>query len=315
MGNFHSYISHNFPPKPTYSIDQIPDLTGQVIIVTGSNAGIGKLVVEQLLKNNAKVYMAARSQERAEAAIKELKEKTGKEAIFLKLDLSNLTTIRSTVEDFLSKETQLHVLMNNAGVAGPPKNALTTQGYDLQFGTNTLGHFYFTTLLIPILTSTAKTTPDHKVRVVHTSSWAYHYYPKMNYNSFKDGPARSKMDGFALYAQSKTGNILFSNELAKRYGDQGIVSISIHPGSVRSELQRTLPLGIKQLVQYVLFYPTELGALTPLYAATAPECADYNGLYITAWARLDRSEPNPEASDPAEARQLWEYMEEQVKDY
>ncbi|KAE9399448.1 DUF221-domain-containing protein [Gymnopus androsaceus JB14] len=332
MGKFPSYISHNFPPTPTYSIDQIPDLTGQVIIATGSNTGIGKLVVEQLLKNNAKVYMAVRSQEKALAAIKELKEKTGKEAIFLKLDLSDLTTIRSTVEDFLSKETQLHVLMNNAGVSGPPNNAVTAQGYELRFGTNTLGHFYFTTLLFPILASTAKTTPGHKVRVVHTSSWAHHHYPKMNYSSFKDGPARNKMDWLALYGQSKTGNILFSNELAKRYGDQGIVSISIHPGSVRTELNRSLPLVMRSIMEYALFYPTALGALTPLYAATAPECADYNGLvcssllvdfhsptsctqYITAWARLDRSEPNPQVSDPAEARQLWEYMEEQVKDY
>ncbi|KIK55269.1 hypothetical protein GYMLUDRAFT_47991 [Collybiopsis luxurians FD-317 M1] len=180
------YISHNLPPKPTWSFDQIPDLTGQVIIVTGSNTGIGKVVIEQLLKHNAKVYMAARNQEKAEAAIKELKEKTsGKEAIFLKLDLSDLTTIRLTMEEFLQLtiiQTQKgnHVLINNAGVAAPIDH-VTAQGFDMQFGVSTLGHFYLTKLLLPILTSTAETTPTKQVRVVHVSSYAHHFFPKLDF--------------------------------------------------------------------------------------------------------------------------------------
>ncbi|KAF9039407.1 hypothetical protein BDP27DRAFT_1244880, partial [Rhodocollybia butyracea] len=274
------------PARPTWHTDHIPDLSGQVIIVTGSNTGIGKVTVKELLKHNAKVYMAVRSREKAEAAIKDLKKETGKEAIFLKLDLGDLTTIKLLSRIFSSQnETHLHVLINNAGVAAPPRDMLTSQGYDLQFGVNTLGrpfrHFYFTTLLLPILTSTAQTTPDKKVRVVHVSSYAHHFYAKLDFNSFKDGPARRRMGIWLCMDRAKRrGNILLSNELARRYGDQGIVSIS-SPGSVRSELQRygLAPYGV------YLFYPVELGSLTPLYAATAPECAEYNGEYLSPWAR------------------------------
>ncbi|KAE9390280.1 NAD(P)-binding protein [Gymnopus androsaceus JB14] len=314
MGN---WISLNFPPKAEFSVDQIPDLTGQVMIVTGANTGVGKAIAQELLKHNAKVYIAARSQEKAEAAIKELKTKTGKEAIFLKLDLSDLRTIKPTVEKFLSKETQLHVLINNAGVGQPPKDMLTAQGFDLQFGTNTLGHFYFTMLLLPTLISTAKATPGNKgkVRVVNVSSYAHHSFPKMKYETFKDGPERSKMSKMSLYGQSKTGNILFSNELAKRYGDQGIVSISVHPGNIRSDFNRHAPALLVKLVSPLILYPIELGVLTPLYAATAPECAQHNGRYLTAWARYVSSEPDPKTRDPADAKALWDYMEEQVKDY
>ncbi|KIK55257.1 hypothetical protein GYMLUDRAFT_47986 [Collybiopsis luxurians FD-317 M1] len=309
------YISHNLPPKPTWSFDQIPDLTGQVIIVTGSNTGIGKVVAEQLLKHNAKVYIAVRSQEKAEAAIEELKEKTGKEAIFLKLDLSDLTTIRQTVEEFLQMETKLHVLINNAGLSSPPIDQLTAQGFDMQFGVNTLGPFYFTKLLLPILKSTAETTPNKQVRVVNVSSYGHHFFPKLDFNTFKDSPARRKMRKIVLYGQSKTGNILFSNELAKRYGEKGIVSISLHPGSVRSELGRHGPALVIGFLYWALFYPVELGGLGPLYAATAPECSEYNGKYLTAWARYDPKEPNPKVRDPDLAKELWKYMEEQVKDY
>ncbi|KIK55256.1 hypothetical protein GYMLUDRAFT_264219 [Collybiopsis luxurians FD-317 M1] len=313
------YISHNLPQKPTWSFDQIPDLTGQVIIVTGSNTGIGKVVAEQLLKHNAKVYMAVRSQEKAEAAIEELKEKTGKEAIFLKLDLSDLTTIRHT-------ETKLHVLINNAGLFSPPIDQVTAQGFDMQFGVNTLGPFYFTQLLLPLLTATAETTPNKQVRVVNVSSYVHHFFPKLDFNTFKDSPARRKMRGILLYGQSKTaeflnpalfpfGNILFSNELAKRYGEKGIVSISLHPGNVRSELGRHGPALVMSFLYWALLYPGELGGLGPLYAATAPECSEYSGKYLTAWARYDLEEPNPKIRDPDLAKELWAYMEEQVKDY
>ncbi|KAF5377140.1 hypothetical protein D9757_008776 [Collybiopsis confluens] len=309
------YISHNFPPAPTWSPDRIPDLTGQVIIVTGSNTGIGKYVAEQLLRHNAKVYIAARSQERSEIAIKELKEKTGKEAVFLKLDLNDLATIRATVDEFLKKETQLHVLINNAGVYLSPMDQLTVQGFDKQFGVNTLGPFHFTKLLLPILTSTAQTTAIKQVRVVNIASYAQYFFPKVDFNTFKDGPARRRMEKSDLYAQSKNGNILFSSQLAERYGSQGIFSISLHPGSVRTELFREVPKFVAKLVNWILFYPVEFGGIGPLYAATAPECSKYNGKYLTAWARYDPDGPHKNLRDPQLAKQLWEYMEEQVKDY
>ncbi|KAK7435108.1 hypothetical protein VKT23_019801 [Stygiomarasmius scandens] len=133
-------INEVFPPKPTWSVDEIPDLTGQVIIVTGGNTGLGKLTVEALLNHNAKVYLAARSQSKASEAIQDLFNKTGNKAIsWLKLDLADLQSIKAAVTEFTSKENHLHVLFNNAGVMLPDIKDLTAQGYDLQFGTNVLG--------------------------------------------------------------------------------------------------------------------------------------------------------------------------------
>ncbi|KAF5377139.1 hypothetical protein D9757_008777 [Collybiopsis confluens] len=312
MGHF---ISHNFPPAPTWSPDKIPDLTGQVIIVTGSNTGIGKYVAEQLLRRNAKVYIAARSQEKSEIAIQELKEKTGKEAVFLKLDLNDLATIRHTVDEFLKKETQLHVLINNAGISSPPMDQLTAQGFDKQFGVNTLGPFHFTKLLLPILTSTAQTTATKQVRVVNVASYAQYFFPKVDFNTLKDGPARRRLARLQLYGQSKSGNILFSSELAERYGSQGVISISLHPGSIRTELSREAPKFIVMLLNWAILYPVEFGGIGPLYAATAPEGSEYNGKYLTAWARYDPDGPHKNLRDPQLAKELWAYMEEQVKDY
>jgi len=143
MGLVLSYLISSFPPASHFTVKDIPDLSGKVIIVTGANTGIGKETAKALLSHNAKVYIAARSKEKAEQAIADLKDQTGKEAIFLKLDLSDLNSVKAAAEEFQSQEKALHVLFNNAGVMMPPMDQLTTQGYDLQIGTNTLGPFYF----------------------------------------------------------------------------------------------------------------------------------------------------------------------------
>ncbi|KAF8659670.1 hypothetical protein AX16_001811, partial [Volvariella volvacea WC 439] len=138
MGQIVSGYRQGWPPASKFSVDDIPDLTGKVVIVTGGNTGIGKETVKALLAHNAKVYLAARSQEKASQAIKDLLQETGKEAIFLKLDLSDLKSIKRSAEEFQSKEKELHILFNNAGVMFPPVSEITTDGYDLQFGTNVL---------------------------------------------------------------------------------------------------------------------------------------------------------------------------------
>ena len=137
----------------------------------------------------------------------------------------------------------------------PPVDQLTADGYDLQFGTNCLGHFYFTKLLLPLMIESAKSSPDHKARVVNTSSSA-HMFTTLNFEAFKDGPQRKKMQKERLYCQSKfvcdsllllwyrwltdlhQGNVVFAKELARRYGDQGIVSTSLNPGNLATDLQR-----------------------------------------------------------------------------
>ncbi|TFK51790.1 NAD(P)-binding protein [Heliocybe sulcata] len=309
MGAYLSIFGQSLPGTPKFKVEDIPDLTGKVIIVTGANTGIGKETAKALLQHNAKVYIAARSQEKSEQAIKDLEKETGKTAIFLKLDLADLPSIKASAEEFKSKESQLHVLFNNAGVMMCPIEQVTAQGYDMQFGTNVLGHFYFTKLLLPTLIETAKTTPEGKTRVITTSS-SGHLFHGLDFATFKDGPKRKKLGTQNLYAQSKFGNVVFANELARRYGDH-IVSVSLNPGNIKSDLQRYLT-GITGRIINSMLYPTPYGALTQLWAGTSKEGLDLNGKYAIPWARVGPA--RKDTADPQLGKELWTWLEEQVGD-
>ncbi|RPD56664.1 NAD(P)-binding protein [Lentinus tigrinus ALCF2SS1-7] len=303
-------VVQSFPPKTKFTVDQIPDLSGQVILVTGGNVGIGYETVKVLLQRNAKVYLAARSKAKADAAIASLKDTTGKEAIFLELDLANLAAIKRAADEFLSKEHELHVLFNNAGVMAPPNHFLTKDGYDLQFGTNVIGHWYFTELLMSALLTGVKSSPDNHARVVTTSSSSA-YLTTLDYDTFKDTPQRKKLSPERLYNQSKFGNVVVARQVAKRYADKGIISISVNPGYIQSELQRHLPKVVRMILTAVLLYPTPYGALTQLFAGTMPKALKYNGEFLIPWARLGKC--RPEAYDDEVGERLWKWLEEEAK--
>ncbi|OCH84893.1 NAD-P-binding protein [Obba rivulosa] len=300
-----------FPPKATWGVDQIPDLNGKVMIVTGGNAGIGKETIKALLTHNAKVYLAARSPEKAQAAIAELKEATGKEAIFLKLDLADLKSVKAAAEEYTSKESQLHVLFNSGGVMFPSIEQTTADGYDLQFGTNVVGHFYFTQLLLPVLIATAEGSEEKKARVINTSSMGHTFVSGIDFDTLKDSPKRSKLGTQKLYFQSKFANVVYSNELHRRYGDRGIVSVSLHPGNLKTDLQRH-GSAIGNILGAPLLYPAPMGALTQLWAGTTPEGAAVGGKYLIPWARVGAA--RKETDDPLTGQKLWTWLEEQVAD-
>jgi len=305
-----SLINESMPPKSKFSVDHIPDLSGKVMIVTGANTGVGYETAKALLLHNAKVYIAARSLEKSTEAIKKLKAETNKDAIFLKLDLASLKAVKTAAEEFTSKENELHVLFNNGGVMVPPIEQLTEDGYDLQFGTNVVGHYYFTMLLMPVLLAGTETSGDGKARVVNTSS-SVHMFSNMDFNTFKDGPARKRAGTQKLYSQSKHGVVVWATELARRYGDQGIVSTALNPGNLKTDLQRHLGCIQKPLIDLML-YPVPYGALTQLYAGTSPEGKDFNGKYLIPWARM--GEARADTQDPEVGRQLWSWLEEQTRD-
>ncbi|KAL2108733.1 hypothetical protein VUR80DRAFT_3415 [Thermomyces stellatus] len=142
---------------PAFRCQDIPDLRDQVIIVTGGNAGLGLETIRRLSEHNAaRIYLAARSQEKAEKAIKELQQANPKvcSILFLKLDLASFESVKSAAADFLSRESRLDILVNNAGIMMTPEG-LTEDGYEIQFGTNVMGPALFTQLLLPILRKTA----------------------------------------------------------------------------------------------------------------------------------------------------------------
>jgi len=195
----------------------------------------------------------------------------------------------------------------------PPVHQFTEDGFDLQFGTNVLGHAHLTLCLIPELLAGAKSSPDGKARVVNTSSVVAYMNPKplLKLDAVRDGPVRNTLARTDLYAHSKYANIAFSNELARRYGDQGIHSNAVNPGNLNSELQRHCSRLEQILIDLIFSYPVERGCLTQLYAATSPEASDINGGWFIPWARLgvqDADTRNPEAET-----QLWDWIEEQCK--
>ncbi|KAH9037558.1 NAD(P)-binding protein [Lactarius hengduanensis] len=308
-GTLSAFWQQSLPPKPTWGVDEIPDLTGKVILVTGGNTGIGKETVKQLLVHNAKVYLAARSAQRANEAIAELKNETGREAIFLQLDLSDIPAVRKSAQEFLSKESQLHVLINNAGVMMLPKEQVTVQKYDMQFGTNVIGHWLLTELLLPALFAATDASPSHeKARVVTVSSVVNYLTRGLDFDALADGPGRTQYNELDLYKKSKFGNVVVARELARRYGDK-IVSTSLNPGNIRTDLLRHQP-GWRAIVS-CLMYPASYGALTQLYCATAPSAADANGKFFIPWARL--GEPNKAALEPQVGVRLWSWLENETK--
>ncbi|KAJ7151201.1 NAD-P-binding protein [Mycena filopes] len=321
-------ISEKWPPKPTWKApDDVPDLTGKIFLVTGGNTGIGKETCRVLVARNAKVYLAARSEERSQAAIEDIRKSTGKPESsihFLHLDLADLASVRKAAEEYISKEQELHVLINNAGVLyAPAIGPQTVQGYDIQFGVHVLGHFFLTQLLLPVLLRTAKGEVSGSpcpVRIISVSSDAHQETaPKQGivWESLQKGdaarPARKKLTGTRLYGQSKLGMLLISSELARRYGDQGVVAISLHPGGVESDLLRNLHPAIAWIVAKIRLYPISLGIITSLYAATAEAALQMNGEYLTAWAR--RQVPSKHARNRETAENLWKWCEEQVSGF
>ncbi|KAI0920757.1 hypothetical protein AcW1_005064 [Taiwanofungus camphoratus] len=308
-----STLSSLFPPRPKWGVSQMPDLSGKVMIVTGGNAGIGYETVKVLLMHNAKVYMASRTPEKARAAIKDLRKETGKEALFLRLDLADLRSIKAAAEEFLSKETQLHVLFNNAGTVYPDVKEVTADGYDLQFGANVLGHFYLTKLLLRVLLDTAKISPDGKARVIHTSSVGHVFTSGIDFDTLHDGPHRLAQNTVHLYFQSKFGNVVVSDEFHRHYAEQGLVSVSLHPGNLKMDTQRHTSLGAKLIgIMNPILPSAAMGALTQLWAGTMPEGAELGGKYCIPWARVGIA--RAETDDPELGRRLWAWLEDQVKD-
>jgi len=281
--------------------------------VTGGNTGIGKETIRVLLQKNAKVYMASRSPDKARQAIEELKQKTGHECNFLELDLANLDKVTKAAEAFKRQEKELHILFNSGGVMVPPVEKLTDDGYDLQFGTNVLGHAHFTLSLMPELIAGAKSSPDGKSRVVNVSSIATYRNtpPLIKWETLREHPSRRAEGTRALYAQSKYGNVAFSNELARRYGDQGVISNALNPGNIKTDLQRHLSVSRKAFFDAFILYPVSLGALTQLYVGTSPKTSGINGGWFIPWAR--DSTHSEKTRNPALEDDLWNWIEEQRK--
>ncbi|RFU72679.1 hypothetical protein TARUN_9578 [Trichoderma arundinaceum] len=266
-----------------------------VYIVTGSNTGVGKELAQILYSKKATVYIAARSQEKATEAIDAIRAacptSTGR-LEFLALDLSDLEAVAKSAKEFISRESKLDVLFNNAGVMHPPQGSKTKQGYELQLGVNNLGHLLFTELLTPLLAQTAKSYPassPNKVRVVWVSSlYSEMGSPKGGFDPDNMNYEKKDQSTFYKYSVSKAGVYYQGSEYARRHKGHGIISLTVNPGNLRSDLQRYYGDGmIQRLNKKILLFPPINGAYSELFCGLSPEVtADKSGSYVIPWGRF-----------------------------
>jgi dehydrogenase/reductase SDR family protein 13 len=271
------------------------DLDGTTYLVTGANSGIGKSVARELAGRGGRVFMAGRSESKTRAAIKEIIDQTGNTALhFLPLDLGSLSSVRACADAFLANGEPLHVLVNNAGVAG--QRGITDSGFELAFGTNYVGAFLLTNLLLDRLRQSAP------ARIVNVASDAHFNAKGIDFEAVRR-PTSSRT-ALAEYAVSKLANVLHAQELARRLDGQGVTTYALHPGVIATNIWRQIPWPIRPLMKLAMRSPDD-GAKTPVYCATASELAGESGQY---YEREQRKEASATAT-PELAAELWQRSE------
>jgi len=257
----------------SFNPDQdIPGLDGQVIIVTGGNSGLGLETVRQLAKHRpARIYLAARSQEKAEAAIKQLRESNPQigPTTFLKLDLSSFASVKAAAKTFKSAESRLDVFAKNAGIM-MTNEGLTEDGYEIQFGTNVMGPALFTQLLLPVLERTFKTNPQ--THVVNVSSASERVAPGDVYQFADLKTNMPNRHTTARYCTSKLANIHYASAFAERSKD--VKFISVHTGMVATNLaNNTTGFFLRAFIYASSPFASsvEKGALAQIWASVSPD--------------------------------------------
>jgi NAD(P)-dependent dehydrogenase (short-subunit alcohol dehydrogenase family) len=320
-----SALTQLFPPRPSFTESNLPSLTGKVYIVTGGNSGIGYALSKILYAAGGTVYIASRSASKVEKAIEtiksEIKTETGQLKSLL-LDLADLSTVAPAVAEFLNAEKRFDVLFNNAGVSRQPAGSVTAQGHEMHMGTNNLGPFLFTKLLLPLLTQTAASAPLNSVRVVWTSSAIIDMAsPPGGLSLAELEQGRHSRDLNRNYASSKAGNWFLASELSKRHQD--IVSVALSPGTLRTPAWNGAGWMLK-LLMAPFFHAPEMGALTLLWAGFSDEVkVGDGGKYGIPWGRWNEG-PKKEHLDSLRGREeggtglageFWEYCEVQTREF
>lgn len=338
-----------FPPKPTYTEASVPRQDGRVFIITGGNSGIGLALAKLLYPKGAKIYIACRSEERAQAAIKEVTEEHARASkgasddddddddgppgsiVYMHLDLDDLSTIQASAAFFAARESRLDVLWNNAGIAGSPVGTKTKQGIEGHIGINCVGPLLFTQTLLPQLrsaaataTATATRSASGATRVVWTGSLIIDRFAP------PDGVDLALLDrvnaagtgselGSRDYAASKAGNWLLGVEGARRWGAEseagrgdGIVSVTQNPGMISTPVWKHQP-GWMMTAMAPTFYPPKMGAYTMLYAGLSEDIGlANNGAYVLPFGRIQQQSTNAgilKAIEDGKAKEFWEWCE------
>jgi retinol dehydrogenase-12 len=270
------------------------DLVGRVALVTGANTGIGRVTAEQLAARGVRVILACRSREKAQPVVDAIVA-SGGSAELVSLDLADLDSVRACAAELLARDEPLHLLVNNAGLAA---RGTTKQGFELTFGTNYLGHFLLTKLLLARLRASAP------ARIVNVASHTHYRAKAIDWEALRR-PTASLLN-LHEYAVSKLCTVLFTKELARGKAGEGVRSYALHPGVVASDAFRRVPWPFVAIIKAFMI-STAQGAQRSLYCATSPEVADDDGLY---YEECKARAPNKLAEDEALAKELWARSEE-----
>ena len=301
--------------RPDWTAADIPPLTGRRAIVTGANSGLGLVAATELARHGASVTLACRDTAKGEAALAQVKATAHPDAVvgLATLDLASLESVREFATAWLADHPEgLDIQINNAGVMAVPRS-LTVDGFERQLGTNHLGHFALTGLLLPALTA----RPG--ARVVTVSSNAH----KLGRMNFEDLQGARKYGAWRAYGQSKLANLLFAFELQRRAdaATLPLLSIAAHPGFARTNLIASGPAtassgivsSVTGAVSGVMSQSAEMGALPELFAATAPGVP--GGTYIGPDGFMEQKghprtvSANKAARNVEAAHRLWEVSE------
>ncbi|KAK4867630.1 hypothetical protein LT330_001140 [Penicillium expansum] len=292
---------------------EIPDLTGKSIFITGGTGGLGAASAIHLAKHNpSHIYISGRNATSAEKVIKQIHKDTPNLAVtFIKFDLSSLSSVKEAAERFTSQHRTLNILMCNAGVMALPPST-TVDGYELQFGTNHLGHALLIKKFLPLL----EATTDPRIVLLTSQGWGLHPRGGIIFDKLKTPQNISFGGPWVRYGQSKLANLVYARELARRF--PGITSVSVHPGVVGTGLVDGLGIKEKMLV-YALSWWRMLqvheGAFSQTWAATVDKAEIRNGGYYEPVGKLENRKLDAAARDEVLAERLWDWTEEALKEF
>jgi retinol dehydrogenase-12 len=271
-------------------------LKGRVALITGANTGIGRVTALELARQGARVFLAGRSRERTQPVVDVIRGlNPAAPAEWLPLELGDFDSVKACAQAFLALGLPLHLLINNAGLAGA--RGITASGFEVAFGVNHMGHFLLTQLLLERLQASAP------ARIVTVASRAHRQVRGLRWDALRR-PTASWL-AVREYGASKLANVLFSAELGRRLRGTGVHTYSLHPGVIDSDIWRGLPGPLRALNRLRLVTPQE-GACTTLHCATSAAVANDTGLYYSDCApRLSSAA----AQDVALAGELWHRSE------
>lgn len=271
----------------------------KTIVVTGATSGIGRATALGLARLDSRLILVGRDAGRAEETIAEIRKATGRKDVELvRGDFARQAEVRRVAEELLARTEKIHVLVNNAGVT-MMRRTTTPDGFETTFAVNHLAYFLLTGLLLPRLRAAAP-----GARIVNVASDA-HRWGALDFDDLQN---EREYKGLKVYGRSKTANILFTRELARRLEGSGVTVNAVHPGAVATRLGRGSGpfVDLLQRAISVFMKSPEQGAETSLHLATAPELEGVTGRYF---ANKRERQPQPHATDPDLARRLWEISE------